>query len=217
MYFFDSNLNGQITPPNSQHLISCRINIGDIIKISNFQGTVLEVKISKFEKSQNIFEYEILNQRTFPKPTPKILFQAMISKVYLEKLFEVLPIIGITKIYLFESQFSPKHNLSLSRLQAILTRSLEQSENPFYPENIYLKKSEIKGLLTTHKPVLLNQINQKTELKISNSNSVLVGPEGGFSDQELTEFTQLGLTQISLGDKVFPAWLAGYTYFSTIL
>lgn len=217
MYFFDSNLNGQIGLPESQHLVSCRIQVGNIIKLSNLKGQVLEVEITKITKTKDVFEYQILNQIQLPQPSPKIIFQAIIAKNYLEKLFEILPVIGVTKIYLFDSQYSPKQNFSLNRLQAILTRSLEQSQNPFLPEVIIVKKPEILDLLKKYKPTILHQTTSKNSIDQQISSSVLVGPEGGFSPQELEVFNNLGLTQTSLGDKVFPAWLAGYTYFSSIL
>lgn len=218
MIFFDPELKGSLGLPHSKHLLSCRVQKADIIKVTNLNGRINQVKITNFDKSKSEFIYQILTEITSPKPVDKVLFQAIISKNYLEKIAEIIPVIGVTKIYLFQAQFSPIQNISLNRLNAIMTRSCEQSENPFLPEIILVNKNEFLEKIKIYKPVLLHQ-DLKSNLNSNErlTNSALVGSEGGFSPQELQAFEDLNLIKKNLGNQVLPSWLAGYTYFSNIL
>jgi RsmE family RNA methyltransferase len=217
MIFFDSNLDGTISSPQSKHLIACRVKKDDIIFLSNFKGQKVKARITLLDKVKNQYKYSILEQKKLDNPPEKILFQSLISKNYLEKLVEIIPIIGITKVYLFVSTFSPKQKISMERLQSILIRSHEQSENLFLAEIKIIEKYELHNLLNQYKPVILDQLLGNNVHKTIPSEAILVGSEGGFSPQEITEFLKLDPDFINLGDKVLPAWLAGYTYFATTI
>jgi 16S rRNA U1498 N3-methylase RsmE len=43
--------------------------------------------------------------------------------------------------------------------------------------------------------------------------NIFIGPEGGWSETEKTLFREKNLRFQTLGTLVFPAWLAGYTWF----
>lgn len=217
MIFFDSNLNGSISLPQSQHLFSCRVKVQQQVRLSNLKGGLVEAEIIKVDKQNHTINYKIIDKQSFEPAPEKILFQAITDKNYLEKMVEIIPIIGVSKVILFQSQFSPKQNFSVDRLQSIMIRSCEQAENLFLPQVQIVSESDLLQLLKQHKPQLLDIYGDCKPLKSESISSVLVGPEGGFGSQEISQFEALGLQKVSFGSSVLPAWLAGYSYFCSIL
>jgi 16S rRNA (uracil1498-N3)-methyltransferase len=201
-----------------------RVKQNQILKVSNLKGFLAEIKISEINKKERLIKYQILNQKKTQKPGEKILYQAILEKNYLEKLVEVCPLANITEINLFHSEFSVKQKINLERLQKILIRSCEQSENLFLPKLNILEKAEILEKLEKEQFLIL-QKNSKENFKLNFSTlflntknpfkyKVLVGPEGGWSNNELTIFENKKLLFLELKDVVYPGWLAGFVFFS---
>lgn len=127
--------------------------------------------------------------------------------------------IGVSGIRLFESDFSQmKHQLREERLRKILIEAAEQSERAVVPELIIggpLKKflqgaadSETENIF-----VAMERLRQLQEMPLEGGNpfgvsgkktgiSVLVGPEGGFSDEEKKLMAGRSLKTFSLGKRV---------------
>jgi 16S rRNA (uracil1498-N3)-methyltransferase len=225
MLFYLTNIDsGIINSKESDHFFSMRVKQNQILKVSNLKGFLAEIKISEINKKERLIKYQILNQKKTQKPGEKILYQAILEKNYLEKLVEVCPLANITEINLFHSEFSVKQKINLERLQKILIRSCEQSENLFLPKLNILEKAEILEKLEKEQFLIL-QKNSKENFKLNFSTlflntknpfkyKVLVGPEGGWSNNELTIFENKKLLFLELKDVVYPGWLAGFVFFS---
>lgn len=221
MYFFSSNLKSPLVSDEVNHLITCRIKSGEKIFLTNLQGRVLKVEITKiFKGKQPLASFKVLEEISVNKPLVKVLFQAKIDKLYLEKLVEILPIVEVSKLVLFPSKNSVKTSYNFPRIKRILKRSCLQTENPFLTEISEMSFQEALSLMIKQKTLVLEK-NPNFE-KIKNSEistscySAVVGPEGGFTEEELKIFEGQGLKFCSLGQKVFPAWLAGFSFFQNI-
>ncbi len=216
-----------------QHFFSLRVKTGDVVKTTNLAGEINLIKIIEINKKSRVINYELIEKIITKKPKKKnILIQAIIDKLYLEKLVEILPLGGIDKLFLFISDYSPKQKINLERLDKILIRSCEQSETTWKPEIKIITKSEIQSILQKFEPgvlhiyemqnYLLGIEDDKKSKKFNPKNkqfnlfhdSIIVGPEGGWSNTEIQNFQNLGLDFIFLGKKVLPAWIAGFSYFS---
>ena len=225
MLFYLINIDsGVVNSKESAHFFSMRVKQNQILKVSDLNGVLAKIKISEIDKKEKSIKYQILNQKKTQKPEEKILYQAILEKNYLEKLVEVCPLANITEINLFHSEFSVKQKINLERLQKILVRSCEQSENPFLPKLNILEKAEILEKLEKEKFLIL-QKNPKENFKLNFSNlllntkkpfkyKVLVGPEGGWSNKELSIFENKKLLFLELKEVVYPGWLAGFVFFS---
>lgn len=121
--------------------------------------------------------------------------------------------IGATRIDLVHGDFSQmKHQLRPERLQKILMEAAEQSERGTVP--VLQLHGQLTDFLTalapeernslavamerSHGANTLNDLSGKTGRRIT----VLVGPEGGFSDTEKTLIDQLQIRTFSLGKRV---------------
>ncbi|MEI6728586.1 MAG: RsmE family RNA methyltransferase [bacterium] len=204
----DSNLSG--------HFFSMRVNFGDVLKTTDLKCDLTEIKVTSIDKKNRSLGFDILKQEKLVKPSSRILFQAIIDKLYLEKLVEIAPLAGITKIYFFESNNSVLNKVSLDRLEKILIRSCEQSEQYFKTELEFIDNDNFLKQIEINKPIVLDlpQTSQNSQIDLKATNSIIVGPEGGFTDQERLSFKGLELDVISLGETVFPAWMAGFVYFT---
>jgi len=126
--------------------------------------------------------------------------------------------IGVTAIHLFESDFSQmKHQLRLDRLQKILIEASEQSERAMVP--VMKMEGSLGKFLKSVDDAMLKNVFAAMERFNSSSGdsdsgnpfasvqkdqgiSVLVGPEGGFSDAEKDVITGRSLQKFSLGKRV---------------
>jgi len=226
MYFYFPQLLSKtiITKDWTEHLISCRVQAADQVTLCDLNGNWAKVRVTSLNKKSSEISFEVLESDFVPREVfftkffshdkPKILIQSLIDKSYLEQLFEILPHSGFETVYLISSDFSPKQNYNLERLNKILLRSLEQSQSLWQPKIQLLKKVEAKQIIQDCRPTWLEtSSNIKTGNSIANNNNqsqvILVGPEGGFSLIEKEYFNSLDLPKKSLGGLIYPSWLAG--------
>jgi 16S rRNA (uracil1498-N3)-methyltransferase len=217
MLFFVSQPNQKLIKNEEiNHFKSMRIKIGDIINGTNLQGSTFKIKIIEINKNYSELKFEVLESHQNPEPNSRVLIQAITDKIYLEKLCEIAPLVGITEIKLFFGDRSVKQNVQMDRLNKILIRACEQSETLFLPELKVIDKDDLNTIIIEVKPTILacylgeeRLVDNKT-LKTS----CIVGPEGGWSEKELEYFRTQNLEFISLGQTIFPAWLAGFRYFA---
>ncbi|MEM1312569.1 MAG: RsmE family RNA methyltransferase [Patescibacteria group bacterium] len=223
MYFYIPDLNGnKISSEQSSHLVSCRIKSGEYISITNLMGKLTYIRIAKVEIKQKCFWFEVISEKQYELPkNKKIILQARIDKLYLEKLVEILPLAEVSEIILFEAELSQnKQTINYHRLEKILIRSCEQSQTIFKPSLQVIKTSKLSELINYYKPVVLEQnpkfpLTKANEVQSGGRSAVLVGPEGGWSQSELKKFKDMGLQFCSLGEVILPSWIAGLAWFCT--
>jgi 16S rRNA U1498 N3-methylase RsmE len=136
--------------------------------------------------------------------------------------FEISSDIAVSDIVGFDivgfdifAENSPK-TAFLERLKKILIRSTEQCERVFRTQIIFLEKKSALRLIEQIKPTVADTLvyyksdsedkkdkkNSENDLKMS----ILIGPEGGFSDSERSFFASKNLKISSLGELVYPGW-----------
>jgi 16S rRNA (uracil1498-N3)-methyltransferase len=213
MRFYVPDLSSQtVQAEAASHFISMRVKPGEIVPVTDLQGRTGQIKIKQIHKHDHFVDFELIESSLVPPPTPKILIQAIPDKQYLDKFMEVAPLAGVTQIYFFFSDYSADYQINPERLERICVRSCEQAELAYKPRFSFLKLGEIEEVLASLKPVVLHTQATETQSEVS-LNCCLVGPEGGWSQKEIENFKQIGLPLVSLGQTVWPAWLAGFSWF----
>jgi RsmE family RNA methyltransferase len=197
----------------SAHFFVMRVQEGKVYKASDLNGKVGEIRIIKVDKKIKTIHYE---QETIPKSVAiveRVMFQSIPDKVYLDKLCEVLPLSGVTTLFLFYSDFSIQYPINQERITKILIRSCEQSEVAYLPKIILLNASDLEIELRRYLPVVLDC---ESTIGISNTKHItkpaLIGPEGGWSTKEISNYKKIGLEFVYLGSIIYPAWVAGMVY-----
>jgi len=220
IFYVKDFLSQEIDKESAAHFFSMRVKTFDILNISDLKGCLKKIKIVAIDKKTRKIEYEILDQKNLEKPPQRILYQSILEKNYLEKLVEIAPHSNLTKIVLFDSEFSLKQNINLDRLEKILIRSCEQSENAFLPKIEFLSFDKVLEQANPDNFLVLekNSKNSFKDFLLNVSNpfdyNVLVGPEGGFSKSEIDIFVSKKINFLELGKVVYPGWLAGFVFFS---
>lgn len=188
-----------------------RVKSGDMITLVSGQlehifevGNVLKngVELLKKNTVQNMNElnFELDLWLCVPNKPEKLEF-------ILQKAVEL----GVHEIALFESEFSQmKHVLRMDRLEKIITEAAEQSERGIVPAlklsgnlSQYLRNPDAEKIMDVRVAMERggNLENPRTALQEDNL-AILIGPEGGFSDDEKELFDLLMLRQFSLGKRV---------------
>lgn len=221
MYFYFPYIqSNKITPEYSRHFFSCRVKSHDIVHVTDLKGNLSKIELVDVNKKTFNITIKTIETRHYPKDkTSKILLQALPEKLYMEKLFEIAPLADIQKIVIFSSDFSQKQSIPLQRLENILIRSCEQGQIVWKPEiQIVSNKKELENIIKDLSPVVLEVQEDKIPKHVSvkkdtDKLSVLIGPEGGWSENEISFFKQQDLEFANLGKMVYPSWLAGFVWF----
>ena len=187
---------------DSKHITkSFRKKLGDSIKITNGFGYLcnaeiveigkkIKVKIKSIEK----FESSIHSLHVALSP----LKNASRFEWFVEKSTEL----GISQITPLICEYSEKKKVNVNRLDRILISSLKQSNQFFKPiinsiktfEN-FIKDNEDEKLMANLKTS--NKING--QLFAHKNICLMIGPEGGFSDQEIELAKKYSIKQVTLG------------------
>jgi RsmE family RNA methyltransferase len=204
----------------SDHLFSMRVMVGDVVVCTDLLGTLRHIKIQEVDKKSRTIRFTTLDTTVQPpNNTHNILFQGLTDKIYLEKLVEIAPHANIDIIYLFPASHTPSGSFSMERLDKILIRSCEQAQKLFKPTIELLSLETATACIAKYLPTVLEMPNKSVKQTLEKTDhvttkSVIVGPEGGWSSEEIQLFQQHQLPFESLGSVVYPSWLAGYTWFT---
>jgi 16S rRNA (uracil1498-N3)-methyltransferase len=193
-----------------------RVRLGETIEIVNGQGELAEAEVISLDKK--IAELKILSHETVPQPEQSvILAQALTRPSSLEWIVEKGTELGVTEFWLFPGEKSEKKDLSptqIHRLETIVINALKQCGRLFLPK-IILKPSLDKwpppagslffGDLSSAKP--LQGPFEKTVI-------FFIGPEKGFSSQEIEQLGRFKAQGISLHANILRAETAALTALS---
>ena len=101
------------------------------------------------------------------------------------------------------------HHINWERMQKIATEAAEQSNRNSVPKisaPVSFAKLDLKNICFADERFAYD--DKKSEQISGNIKSVLVGPEGGFSDSEFAALDAAGATPVSLGKTILRAELA---------
>ena len=187
---------------DSKHITrSFRKNIGDSVKITNGIGYLcnaeiveigkkIKVKIKSIEK----FESSIYSVHIAISP----LKNTSRFEWFVEKATEL----GVNQITPLICKYSEKKKVNIDRLDRILISSLKQSNQFFKP---------IINSIKDFEDFIINNEEEKLMANLKTSNKIngqlftqkniclMIGPEGGFSNQEIELAKKHNIKQVTLG------------------
>lgn len=214
-----------------KHFASLRVKIKEKVYLTDLQGYLVKGQVQSLDKKKQSLTLTILEVYQQPYLSDvllplgqkqevkcrkaKILFQALLSKIYLDKLFEVIPL-AFDEIYFFAAQHSStQEKINQKRLERILIRSCEQAQRVWQPKIFWLKDlDEVVTLIEEKKEkfgdlLVLDTWPVENKKEAPKSNTILVGPEGGLSFAERNFLLEKGFSFLNLGSLVYPSWLCG--------
>jgi len=188
---------------------------GIISKISKMEIRVEKNKIEFYKKDNS----ENKNQKI-------ILAPAILKKDNFEFVLQKCTEIGIKNFQPIISERTEKDNLNFERLEKIIKEASEQSEKIFLPIISKTKKLEEFLLeqkkLSPQKNIFTLEFNS-ADFKISKFKRMgkeiifLVGPEGGWGENDLNIFEKFNVKKVSLGSQILRAETASISLSSLLL
>lgn len=149
------------------------------------------------------------------------LFQSIIKKDNFELIVEKCTEIGISDFHPLVSERSEKKDINVERLNKIAKEAAEQSGKTtlpriFSPEGLEKAISDFDGelfVLDFEGEGLLETVETNKNKKIG----ILIGPEGGWSDNEKIWFDEKGIRSVSFGAQILRAETAAIVVSALIL
>lgn len=192
-----------------RHLHVLRLKVND--EVTAFDGLGLEYRARILELSTFTAILELLEKLENDRETPQPITLA-IALLKGDKLADVVRAateLGVARIQLLRTQFADVPDIGvgkLERLRRIAEEASKQSRRAVVPqilEPFSLKQlPEVQNGFVAHpgsSQTLLEKLHWDAPLWLSS------GPEGGFSDGEISLLTARGFTAISLGKRILRA------------
>lgn len=219
----------EIKEPKFLHQIKnvLRRKIGDQIFLFNHLEKEFQGKIISLSANKVVIQLEKEIQR-LTEPKIKIhLYQALLKKDNFEWVVQKTTEAGVAKIIPFLSQNCVKTNLNFLRLEKIAQEAAEQANRlkiPSITHQIYNFKEALNEASQAEFLLILDPggLSLKNFLDSRQTNrpekiALFVGPEGGFSSEELLSSQEKGAKIIKLGPRIFRGETAGLVAISFIL
>ena len=198
---------------DSKHLSkSLRKKVGDIIRITN--GSGLEVKGEIIRLGKNI-KVNVINKIKHKKEgvSIHIAISPLKNPSRFEWFVEKSTEIGISEITPLITKFSEKKKVNITRLNKIVISSMKQSNQFYLPKvNSISSFDDFLELNNDYKLIAHLKNNNSFNKKIIGNKDkivVMIGPEGGFSDEEILKANKEKIKEISFGQNRFRSETAG--------
>lgn len=208
-YWNDSHIT--LLPKQSHHLLRVlRVKLGQSITIFDGKGNVAHAEVDQVEKDKVILN--LIKRWQEPKPTKSIILAQSLPKpdrwdLVLQKAVEL----GATEILPMETKHTEYHlsEKKIKRWHQIIQAAAEQSEVRWLPilHETMSYKDALLNLKRVEVPLIASlypnaESMQSINLDKAQSVSILIGPEGDFTEKEIDEAYQSGVTPVSLGPRI---------------
>ncbi len=211
--FFEPMIEYELTPSEKLHLRARRIHPleSSSIYLSDGRGNRWLANIGS-----NYSKINIISKRYYINERKRIVCLALPERTPLEKNFLPAAIeLGLTHFQPIITDRTNKHFFSKERVHRIIEEASAQSERLHLARVYSIKKIKklvhfIKKLKLPSEQIIVLDPNQKINLqeylKIKHDHLInktivfIIGPEGGFSPEEINLFSKIGYTLVSLGE-----------------
>ncbi len=214
--FYHSDLDKDtftLSEEESRHCAaSLRFKEGDFLFITDGKGQIVNGRLEKASPKgcvvQVVEREKIAKSNTFRR----LIVAPPKTGERLDLILEKSTEIGIDEILFIESRYSERDKINLERLQKIAISAMKQSKQAFLPALIgMLKWKQFIGLSLEGTKyiaaILEDQSTEQLGAVLAHSSphsaiSILIGPEGDFSEEEIQQAISIGFKPISLGKNI---------------
>ncbi len=229
-FFVDSQLmqNEELTLSDQEfhHLAHVtRAKVGDIVELVNGRGALASAQVKRIEKKQAILKIEDAVHSL--KPSVEVILAQAIPRINrLDFILEKGTELGMSQIWLFPASQSERKELTqhqIERMRTITVSAIKQCGRLYLPEIVlkpplaqWKKPEQLSffGDLDPSAP-FLNEIWRKEAF----IESVLfyIGPESGFTSDEIIKLCALGATGVRLHANILRADTAALAALSILM
>ncbi|MCF7923689.1 MAG: 16S rRNA (uracil(1498)-N(3))-methyltransferase [Candidatus Izimaplasma sp.] len=202
---------------NDMHHIKnvMRFKVGQVVILNTYSGLVYQAKI--LEITNKSIKLKIIDKvESKFKPVNLDIGLSLIKKDKFELALKKITELGVKGIIPLETEYSiikiSDYQKKLERFKAICKESSEQTQRNTLPDIYDFKK--ITDLdLKTYDFLFFGYVKEQNiqlnscidNLDLSKKVLFLIGPEGGFSDQEADYLLEKGFVAVALGNTILRA------------
>ena len=180
-----------LSQEEAKHAKVLRLKEGDSILLSSGNGILAKGYVHQISK--DVIQISILECRDHAHELPfsfGILLPILSSRERMEFAIEKLTELGVQDIYPFASSRSQVQSIDIDRLQSKALSAMKQCKRSVLPRISSLRQfSDIESIAQDYHTMILGDVKGLTAIPASKekhqSMLICIGPEGGFSDQEL--------------------------------
>ena len=203
---------------NDQEAIHCakvlRKSVGDQLNVLNgagkrFTGVIADIKKSKV----SLTDIELVEESKVGHAKPAIAVGLLKNNTRMEWLIEKAVEIGVREITLLNCKRSERSKVNIDRLNKIALSAMKQSKRLWLPRIVGPMKMEhyLKGVdgFTCAIAHYAPDHEDLFELSLSQVATILIGPEGDFTDDEVRQALAAGCKPVNLGTSRLRTETAG--------
>ena len=228
LFFSDQISTGQrqvLENEEAHHAIKVlRLNTGEVIKISDGVGNWVSGPIVEIAKKELFISITERGQIQAAKPE-LVLVQAITKSDRNKEMLELAVEAGVDRIIPWQSErsISKWQSDSEEKWQVGIKQSCKQARQTKLPNLMQVMSTAelVKTIGSGGYGIVFHEeaSTKFSELTIPNSQSsvyLVIGPEGGISEQELLSFQNNGSKVVRLGDTVLRSAHAGFAALSAV-
>lgn len=205
-----------LTGHERHHLVDVmRQRIGDRVEIVNGQGALAEAIYLRSDKQQAILRVE--NVEVMKPSRQRLILAQSIPRINrLDFIVEKGTELGMTDLWLFPAERSDRKSLTehqVERLDAMAIAAMKQCGRLFLPkievkspllqwEKLEPLKSSFFGDMHSDAPPFLESLRQERQKHEVEEILFFIGPESGFTSQEIEHMRHLGAQGVSLHPNI---------------
>ncbi len=204
-----------ITGPDARHIKDVlRLGVGDTIEVADPGGTVSDVEITGISSTE-VSGRVVTRYRTREELPEIFLFQALPKAGKMDDIVRRSTEIGVTGVFpvltervvvKLESEKAPK---KVERWQRIAAEAAKQSHRALIPgvSGVLNWKEALEELKRFNEVIVFWEEERGTLAyevldPAAKTIAVVIGPEGGLSDKEVTDLRGLGAKIVTLGESI---------------
>ena len=228
LFFSDQISTGQrqvLENEEAHHAIKVlRLNTGEVIKISDGVGNWVSGPIVEIAKKELFISITERGEIQASKPE-LVLVQAITKSDRNKEMLELAVEAGVDRIIPWQSErsISKWQSDSEQKWQVGIKQSCKQARQVKLPQLMQVMSTSevIKSISEGGFGIVFHEESSTkfSDLTIPNSRSsvyLVIGPEGGISEQELLSFQNNGSKVVRLGDTVLRSAHAGFAALSAV-
>lgn len=192
-----------------------RKKAGDEITVLDGSGNECVVLIKEMRKDVLVCEVLACTKNENEPAVPLVLYQSVLKKDKMEWVFEKGTEIGVTEFVPIISEHSVKLGVNAVRANAIAREAAEQSQRgriPTIAETVSFDAALERAQASGYANIIAHNIGEFGDIRDYAKASaekkginVFIGPEGGFSEDEVARASRRGFHGVSLGKRVLRA------------
>lgn len=211
----------ELPPEEARHAVSVlRLKAGDEIFLMDGMGTFYQANVTlAATKHCMYYIVKALPQQKTWKGHVHLAIAPTKMMDRMEWMIEKMTEVGFDEITFLNCRYSERKQLRIDRLEKIVIAAMKQSRkawkpivNPVMPFQDFVNQQREGGLYIAHcyteitRKDFLNEIQQANDQQ---DITVLVGPEGDFSMDEVNQALEKGFSSVSLGQNRLRTETAG--------